>query len=227
MLSGLALFVYAAAFSHAYVSLGAATGALLLFAAVQATMVAVGIARGERLAPRQWSGFALALAGLVLLLRPGLAAPPVAGTISMLAAGIAWGAYSLRGRRVADPIAATAGNFLYAIPAVLVLMLLAPVERAVDPVGAAYAVVSGALASGAGYCVWYAALPALRAASAAVVQLAVPVITAIGAVAWLGESVSWRLAGAALAILGGIALVVLRRAERHLAGATAPAGGRG
>lgn len=202
--------MYAAAFSYAYLTLGAATGALLLFASVQATMVAAGLARGEALAPRQWFGFVLALAGLVALLRPGLAAPPLAGAASMIAAGVAWGAYSLRGRGAIDAIGATAGNFLRATPFALALLLLPGIDRTLEAGGIGYALASGALASGAGYCIWYAALPALRAASAAAAQLAVPVLTALGAVAWLGEAVSWRLAGASAAILGGIALVVVR-----------------
>jgi drug/metabolite transporter (DMT)-like permease len=208
--SGFALFVYAAAFSYAYVTLGAATGALLLFASVQATMVAAGLARGEALVPRQWLGFLLALAGLVALLKPGLAAPPLDGAASMVAAGVAWGVYSLRGRGAIDAIGATAGNFLRATPFALALLLLPGTDRTLEAEGVGYALASGALASGAGYCVWYAALPALRAASAAAAQLAVPVLTALGAVAWLGETVSWRLAGASAAILGGIALVVVR-----------------
>ena len=204
------MFFYAAAFSYAYVTLGAATGALLLFASVQATMVAAGLARGETLAPRQWLGFVLALAGLVALLSPGLAAPPLAGAASMLAAGVAWGAYSLRGRGSTDAIGATAGNFLRATPFAIALLLLSGTEGPLEAAGVGYALASGVLASGAGYCVWYAALPALRAASAAAAQLAVPVLTALGAVAWLGETLSWRLSAASAAILGGIALVVVR-----------------
>lgn len=206
--AALALLAYAAAFSFAYVSLPAGTGALLLFGAVQGTMIAKGLLAGERLAVKQWGGLALALAGLGLLVAPGVAAPAPAGALLMAAAGIAWGIYSLLGRRSADPLAATAGNFLRAAP--LALALAAPFLAQADwpATGLVYAVLSGALASGLGYALWYGALPGLTAASAASVQLSVPVITAFGGVLFLHETVSLRLVLASLAILGGIALVV-------------------
>ena len=205
-----ALFGYAAAFSFAYLSLPAGTGALLLFGAVQATMVATGLARGEGLARLQWLGFALALSGLVALVAPGVSAPPLAGACLMLAAGVAWGAYSLFGRGVADPLAATAGNFLRALP--MALALLAAVAAAFGSKaslpGLAYAALSGAVASGLGYTVWYAALRGLTAAQGASVQLSVPVVTAVVGGLVLGEAVTLRLAASSLAILGGIALVI-------------------
>jgi drug/metabolite transporter (DMT)-like permease len=181
-LSAFALFVYAAGFSFAYVALPAATGALLLFGAVQATMIVAGLARGERLSPRQRAGLLLALAGLVGLLLPGLAAPPLAGSIVMIAAGIGWGFYSLRGRGrgIGDASAATAGNFLRATCfALLASALTFPVAH-YDSAGVALALASGVLASGLGYIVWYAALPGLPATHAATAQLSVPVLAALG-----------------------------------------------
>ncbi|MBL8264603.1 MAG: DMT family transporter [Xanthomonadaceae bacterium] len=213
MLSAFALFVYAAGFSFAYLSLSTGTGALILFGAVQATMIGRGLISGERLSPVQWCGLALAMAGLVGLLLPGVSAPPVVGALLMLAAGIAWGAYSLRGRGAGDAIAKTAGNFLRAVPFALVLSVIMLRDVHADAIGIACALVSGALTSGIGYAVWYTALPQLRATSAATVQLSVPALAAIAGIALLGEPPTWRLALATLAILGGIAMVVRVRSR--------------
>lgn len=212
--SALALFVYAAGFSFAYLSLPASTGALLLFGAVQATMICHGLWSGERLRRLQLAGFALALAGLVGLLAPSLTAPPLFGSLLMLSAGIAWGVYSLRGKGAGDPLQVTAGNFLRAVPIAAILSALMLNAATVDGAGMVYAVLSGALASGIGYAVWYTALPFLKATSAATVQLSVPVIAAVGGIAFLGEALTLRLALASAAILGGIALVVLRNKTR-------------
>jgi drug/metabolite transporter (DMT)-like permease len=211
-LSALALFVYAAGFSYAYLSLSAATGALLLFGAVQATMLAYGLVRGERLHGWQISGLLLALAGLVGLLLPGLSAPPLAGSLLMLAAGVAWGVYSLRGRGAGDPTAVTAGNFLRAAAFCLVLTLATLAGASTDAAGALYAMASGGLASGLGYAVWYTALRGLPATGAATVQLSVPALAAAGGVWLLAEPMTLRLLLASGAILGGIALVVSRQA---------------
>lgn len=211
--SAFALFAYAAAFSFAYVSLPTGVGALLLFGAVQATMIFAGLRAGERLNGRQGAGLALAVGGLGYLLLPGLSAPPLGGSLLMLAAGIAWGVYSLRGRGTADPLGATAGNFLRAAPLGIGLSVAALPWMQVDAAGAGYAVLSGALASGAGYAVWYAALRGLDATHAATVQLAVPVIAAAGGTLLLDEPVTLRLMLASMAILGGIALVVLSRRQ--------------
>lgn len=206
-LSALALFAYAAGFSFAYQSLPAATGALLLFGAVQATMIGYGLATGERLRSLQLLGVMVALAGLIALLYPGLSAPPPVGALLMLGSGVAWGSYSLRGRGAGDPIQVTAGNFLRAVPLALVLSLVFLTEARIDRAGVVYAVMSGALTSGIGYAIWYTALPALKAIQAATLQLSVPVITALGGVLWIGEALTLRLQLASLAILGGIALV--------------------
>jgi drug/metabolite transporter (DMT)-like permease len=209
--SALALFAYAAAFSFAYISLSAGTGALLLFGSVQATMIIWGLSQGERLGTRQWLGLALAVAGLVALLFPGLSAPPFNGALLMLCAGIAWGFYSLRGKGSADPVTTTAGNFLRAgVFALLLSIALLPWAR-LDRAGVSYAVLSGAIASGVGYVIWYSALPGLKAASAATVQLSVPVLAASGGILFLSESITLRFLLASVAVLGGIALVVTEK----------------
>lgn len=216
-LSAFALFAYAAGFSFAYVSLPAATGALLLFGAVQATMIGHGLWAGERLRSLQLLGLLLAFGGMVGLLLPGLAAPPLLGSVLMLGAGVAWGVYSLRGKGAGDPTGVTAGNFLRAAPmaVVLGLLLLSSTEMraAVDTAGSYYALASGALTSGIGYAIWYTALPALKATQAATVQLSVPVIAALGGIVFLGEALTLRLILASIAILGGIALVILERRQ--------------
>ncbi len=206
--SALALFVYAAAFSFAYVSLSAATGALLLFGAVQATMIGVGLWRGERLLGWQIVGLAFALCGLIGLLLPGLSAPPLRGAALMLAAGVAWGVYSLRGKGAGDPLRTTAGNFLRSAVFAALLSLALVSRLSLDAVGVACAIASGALTSGVGYAIWYAALPGLKATSAATVQLSVPIIAAVGGVVLLGEPPTLRLLLASVAILGGIAMVI-------------------
>lgn len=211
--SALALFVYAAGFSFAYLSMTAATGALLLFGAVQASMIAWGLYQGERLRPLQLGGFVLAVAGLTLLMLPGLATPGLGGSLAMLGAGVAWGAYSLRGRRQqgpngATPTAVTAGNFVRTVPMALVLSALALPQGHLSSSGVLYAVASGAITSGLGYAVWYRVLPMLQATHAATVQLSVPVIAALGGIGLLGEAATWPMLLSACAIMGGIALVI-------------------
>jgi len=222
--SALALFAYAAGFSYAYVSLPAAVGALLLFGAVQATMIGYGLWAGERLRLRQTVGLIVACAGLVGLMLPGLmlsdtispgmTAPPLYASLLMLAAGCAWGIYSLRGKGVADPIGATMGNFLRAVPFAIALSAMALPWASLDRDGVGYAIASGAVTSGIGYTIWYTALRGLKATSAAAVQLSVPVFAAIGGIALLGESISLRLVIASAAILGGIALVIFEASAK-------------
>ncbi|NNE10444.1 MAG: DMT family transporter [Gemmatimonadetes bacterium] len=212
--SALALFAYAAGFSFAYLSLPAGTGALLLFGAVQVTMIGHGLRAGERLTKLQIIGMMLASGGLIVLLLPGVSAPPVGGSLLMLGAGAAWGVYSLRGRGAGDPTQVTAGNFVRALPFALLLSALLFRDANLAMSGVLYAIASGAVASGIGYAIWYTALPALQAAQAATVQLSVPVIAALGGIVLLGESMTPRLAIAAVAILGGIALVIRRKKSR-------------
>lgn len=206
--SALALFGYAAAFSFAYGSLPAASGALVLFGSVQLTMLGYGLWSGERFRGVQIIGFAMAIAGLVSLLLPGLSAPPLAGALLMMCAGLSWGVYSLRATGQGDPTRVTAGNFLRTIPMALAASLLMHGQLSISVAGFWWAVSSGALASALGYAIWYTALPALKATNAAVVQLSVPVIAASGAVVFLGEALSPRLLLASLVILGGIGLVI-------------------
>jgi drug/metabolite transporter (DMT)-like permease len=209
------LFAYVALFSFAYVSLAAGTGALILFGAVQLSMLGVGLLRGERFAPAGWLGLLLAMAGLVVLLLPGAAAPSLLGAALMAGAGIAWGGYSLRGKGVSDPLAATAGAFIRAAPLGLLPVLALMPGLHADARGVGLAVASGALSSGLGYVLWYAALRRLNALRAAVVQLSVPLIAALGGVLLLGEAFTLRLGLAALAILGGIGLVLGSRAAHR------------
>ena len=208
-LSALALFGYAAGFSYAYVDLPAGIGALLLFGAVQVTMVGYGLTTGERLVVRQSSGLVLALAGLVGLLLPGLSAPPPGGAALMIGAGVAWGIYSIRGKTKGDATYKTAGNFLRAAPLALGLNLAMLPSTRPATLGITCAVASGALTSGIGYAIWYSAIRGLTATQAATVQLSVPVIAAAGGIVFLGETLSARLLVASMAILGGVALVVI------------------
>jgi len=221
--SALALFLYAAAFSFAYVDLSAGTGALLLFGAVQATMILWGLYQGETLRGIQIAGFTVAVTGLVVLVFPGLAAPPLICSILMLGAGVAWGIYSLRGKGENYPLSATAGNFGRAVPlAAAASIIFIPWAR-IDLAGVSYGIISGAITSGLGYVIWYSALPSLNAASAATVQLSVPVLTATGGILLLGEPITLRYLLASIAVLGGIAFVV---ATPHPQGQTASSPGQ-
>jgi drug/metabolite transporter (DMT)-like permease len=209
--SALALFVSAAGFSYAYVDLPAAIGALLLFGAVQVTMIGYGLSTGERLVLRQSTGLVLAFGGLVGLLLPGLSAPPPGSAALMLGAGIAWGIYSIRGKTAGDATCTTAGNFLRAAPLAVGLNLAMLPASQPATLGIACAVASGAITSGIGYAIWYSAIRGLKATHAATVQLSVPVIAAAGGIVFLGEAVSVRLVIASVAILGGVALVVIEK----------------
>ncbi|QJP09126.1 DMT family transporter [Pseudomonas multiresinivorans] len=206
-----ALFVYAAAFSYAYVQLDAGTGALLLFGAVQVTMILVGLLRGERLRGQALLGFLLALGGLLVQLLPSASAPPLAGALLMLLSGVAWGLYSLLGRKGSDPLAITTGNFVRAIAFAALLAASFHSDLRVDTMGVVYAVLSGAMASGIGYAIWYSALPGLSAIQGASVQLSVPILAALSGAVLLGEAISLRLALVSLAVLGGIALILLAK----------------
>ena len=202
------LCLYALPFSFAYEHLSTGTGALLLFGAVQLTMICAGLLAGERPLPLHWLGLALAVAGLVYLVLPGVSAPSLGGSALMATAGFAWGLYSLRGRGASEPLRETAGNFLRSVPLVLAVSLLRQDALHLSPGGLALAATSGALASGVGYSIWYAALPGLSASLAATVQLAVPVIAALGGVVFMGERIRMRLVLSSAAILGGVGLAL-------------------
>jgi len=218
--SAVALFAYAIGFSLAYLRIPAGAGALLLFAAVQFTMIGAGLLAGERPRLVEWVGLGLAIAGLVVLTRPGLARPDPVGAFLMLGAGVAWGVYSLRGRRGADAMAATTANFVRAVPLALGACGLGALLGAMrlDIAGVLLALASGALASGLGYAVWYAALRGLTATRAAIVQLSVPPLAAIGGALVLGEGFPLRLVVASLLIVGGIALAVKGHRRRSPGG---------
>lgn len=214
--SALALFVYAVGFSFAYVQLGAATGALILFVSVQMTMISWGIACGERPRAMQWLGIFMALAGFVYLVSPALTRPDPVATALMITAGIAWGVYSLRGRGTRDPIGDTAGNFIRTLPLAMALLAFALVCQGsiggeMSGRGIVLAVASGVLASAAGYVVWYRVLPHLAAIAAAIVQLSVPVITAAAGVLFLAEPLTIELTLAGVLILFGLALAIAAR----------------
>ncbi len=213
-----ALFVYALAFSIAYLWLGAAVGAIVLFGAVQFGMMARAVAAGERPGPLEWAGLAAAFAALVWLVAPGVSAPSHAGVVLMVAAGLSWAVYSGLGRGSTDPLADTAGNFLRCLPVALALIAWGWRIHPPEPAGLAYAVASGALASGLGYAVWYAVLPALPRVTAASIQLTVPAIAAAGAVVFIGEALTARLVLASAAMLAGIALVILAGERRRRGG---------
>lgn len=209
--SALALFVYAALFSFAYVSLAAGTGALILFGSVQAVMMSAALIGGERFSAIAWIGFALALAGLVYLVSPGLSAPDPVAALLMAGSGAAWAVYSLIGRGVVDPIGATVNNFMFAAPLALLLGAVYAVDLTLSPAGVVLAIASGALASAGGYMLWYAALPGLSAGQAATVQLSAPAIAALGGALLLGETLTARLVVASAAILGGVGLALSQR----------------
>ena len=211
--SAIMLFLYAAPFSFAYLGLSTGTGALILFGFVQMTMIVGALLSGERPTPLQWLGLLLALGGLVYLMLPGIAAPPIFSAALMALAGFSWGVYSLWGRGGANPLAQTTGNFTRAVPLVILLSLITLPDLHIEIEGALLAVASGALGSGVGYVVWYAALGGLTATTAAIVQLSVPILAAAGGVAFLSEAVTFRLALSALMIPGGIAVAVLERSS--------------
>ena len=210
-LSAFLLFLYAICFSFAYLGLTTATGALVLFGSVQLTMIIFALVNGERPQILEWFGLILAFGGLIYLVFPGLESPPIFNTILMMTAGISWGFYSLRGKGTTNPLADTAGNFMRSMPFVILVALPFLVQIHLSTKGVLLAVLSGAIASGLGYSVWYAALAFHTATRAAVLQLAVPAIAALGGVIFLAESVSTRLILASCLILGGIGLVILGR----------------
>ena len=208
MTSAITLFVYAAGFSFAYISMTTGAGALLLFGAVQVTMISWGLFKGERMSALQWGGFLLALIGLILLLLPNAAVPQLSSALMMLAAGIAWGVYSLKGKGAKFPIEATAGNFIRATPLALVLLVIFWPGGEFHAEGMAYAVASGAIASALGYALWYSILVHIAAIKAATLQLSVPVLAVFAGWLFLDEPVTLRIILSSLAVIGGVAMVI-------------------
>ena len=208
MASAIALFVYAAGFSFAYISMTTGAGALLLFGAVQVTMISWGLFKGERMSALQWGGFLLALIGLILLLLPNAAVPQLSSALMMLAAGIAWGVYSLKGKGAKFPIEATAGNFIRATPLALVVLVIFWPGGEFHADGMAYAVASGAIASALGYALWYSILVHIAAIKAATLQLSVPVLAVFAGWVFLDETVTLRIILSSLAVIGGVAMVI-------------------
>ena len=205
------LFTYAITFSFAYITLDTGTGALILFGAVQITMILLSYFRGNRLHLVEWLGVLLAFGGFVYLVLPGVSAPSLVGFLLMSVAGIAWGMYTLKGRGSSAPLLDTAYNFIRTLPLVLVVVLLSLLHAHYSTKGVVLAMLSGGIASGIGYSIWYSALGGLSSTQAAVVQLSVPVIAAFGGVIFVGEPITLRLTLAGVLILGGILLVVLGR----------------
>lgn len=208
------LFSYMAFFSFAYLSLSAGTGALILFGAVQLTMFIFALRAGEHFPLLSWAGLAMAILGLIYLVSPGVTAPDPWGAVLMAVAGVSWGFYSLLGRGAADPLQVTARNFAYSVPLVLAVSLFFQGDFSISANGLLLAVASGALASGCGYVIWYAALPGLTATRAATVQLSVPAIAAFGGVVLLSEEATLRLLLASAATLGGLAIVLAGKTKK-------------
>ncbi len=213
-LSGALLFLYAIAFSLAYVNLSAGTGGLILFGSVQFTMIGVGIWKGERPSPAEWLGLVIAQTGLIILVFPGLHAPSPVGALLMITAGAAWGLYSLRGKLATNPTLATADNFMRALPMATLVAIPGLRHTQATSYGFGLAVVSGAVTSGIGYVLWYSVLPHLTATRAAITQLAVPAIVAIGGVLFLSEKIDARFLIASAMMLGGVATAVIQKGTR-------------
>jgi len=215
------LFVYALCFAFAYIELSTATGALILFGSVQLTMILIGLIQGNRPSKAAWAGSALAVLGLIYLLLPGVETPSFGGALLMATAGIAWGLYSLYGKQAGDPVISTAWNFIGAFVLAASIFLISyalDVNTKLTSEGVILAIFSGALASGVGYVIWYAALPKLSSITAASVQLSVPVIAAFGGTVFMSEAISARLVIASICILGGIALVIAANTRSRVNG---------
>lgn len=212
--SAVALFVYAAGFSYAYLALDTGTGALILFACVQATMIGWSVLNGDRPSLMEWTGLIIAFAAFVGLVSPGVTAPDPLGTVLMVAAGIAWGVYSLRGKGLEDPLMSTAGNFILSVPMAIVLLTISLGNLTITTLGAVMAILSGAITSALGYALWYRCLRQLTATRAAVVQLTVPAIATLGGIAFSAEVLTWRLAIFSVLILGGVAITILSKQRR-------------
>jgi len=211
LLAILMLFTYAICFSFSYINIAAGTGALILFGAVQLTMILYGLYKGERPAITAWVGIGLAILGLIYLLLPGISAPPLLSALLMITAGLAWGVYSLAGKGARSPLVTTGWNFIGTLPLVIIVYLVFRGDAHVTQRGVILAVLSGAVASGMGYAIWYTVLPHLTATRAATVQLTVPIIAATAGVLLLAEPITMRLVFASIAVLGGVYLTIRKK----------------
>lgn len=209
--TGIALYIYAFAFSLAYISLSSGTGALILFGSVQITMLIAATKRGEKMRFYQWIGFLIAVAGIVYLVSPGISAPDIYGASLMIVSGIAWGVYSIAGKSVTNPISATKGNFIKASIIAIPVSMIALKSYQATPLGLSLALISGVITSGLGYVIWYKVVPLITTTQAAVLQLLVPLLAAIGGVLFIAEDFTLRLAISSLLILGGVILSVLTK----------------
>lgn len=214
-MSAAMLFLYAITFSFAYLSVDTGVGALILFGAVQATMILAGVCGGERPHLLQWLGLVIALGGLAYLVSPGMTAPSPVGAALMAIAGIGWGVYSLRGRGPGDPIPITAGNFIRTVPLSVAVSFAMLADMHVSPTGTALAILSGAVSSGMGYAIWYTVLPSLSAMRAATVQLSAPVLATVAGVILMSEPITLRLVLSTILILGGVGLTVAVKERLH------------
>ena len=209
--SALSLFAYAIAFSYAYTLLDAASGALILFGSVQLTMIVASFCSGHRLKPLEWLGIALSFGGLAYLMLPSASSPSITGFALMALSGVAWGIYTLSGKQSRQPFLDTAHNFLLTLPLVVLLGIVTLATIEFTSFGALYALLSGVIASALGYTLWFKALPSLTATEAGVLQLSVPIITAIAGAILLSEAITLPLVISSALVLGGIALVIIAK----------------
>jgi len=203
------LFLYAVTFSYAYVSLETGVGALILFGSVQITMILTGLLSGNKLQLFEWVGIIVAFSGFVYLVMPGVTAPSLIGFILMSIAGIAWSCYTLAGKGSVNSLGDTYFNFLRTFPFVIILVLVTVQYSTISLEGILLAVLSGGIASGVGYTIWYSALRGLSTIQAAVVQLLVPVFAAVGGIIFAGEVLSLRFVLSSVVILGGVSMVII------------------
>lgn len=203
------LFIYAASFSYAYKSLDTGTGALILFGAVQITIILFAIIQGNILNNKEWMGVFISLFGFIYLVLPGVNTPPLVGFILMAIAGISWGIYTIKGFTSNSPLIDTCSNFIKTIPLILILFLITIKDATYSIEGVLLACISGGITSGIGYAIWYMAIKGLTKTQTAVVQLLVPILAAFGGVLFMSENISLRLVIAAILILGGILTVTI------------------
>ena len=209
-ISSISLLIYALCFSIAYVKLDTGTGALILFSAVQLTMIGWGIYKKERLSVLQWAAFIIAVVGFVYLMLPSAALPSPISALLMAVSGTAWGIYSIRGKACISPLRATGFNFIRSLIAIPILLLVGMSNiKNISIEGILLACASGAIASGIGYSIWYMAMPLLKSTQGAVVQLCVPVLAAFAGMLFLAEPLTVRFMVVSTIILGAVLVFIL------------------